>query len=184
MSKETTNANVLDNRRTQRRRQNYLCIGILTLIAAGLSPLAPEQHLLAASRLFLRELEDCIAARQDFAFETTLSGRSYLKLLERLQATGWQVELIYLALPSADMSRLRVAERVSHGGHHIAEADLIRRFPRSLHNLLNVFAPKVNQVRCFMNNDEKPELIFQQTGIIRTIVHTDFFTLLQKEAQL
>ncbi|MDI1291322.1 MAG: hypothetical protein PSV18_01070 [Methylobacter sp.] len=58
------------------------------LIAAGLSPLAPEQHLPATSRLFLHELKDCIAARQDFAFETTLSGRSYLKLIDRLQATG------------------------------------------------------------------------------------------------
>lgn len=44
------------------------------LIAAGLSPLAPEQQLLAASRLFLREIADCIAAAQDFAFETTLAG--------------------------------------------------------------------------------------------------------------
>jgi predicted ABC-type ATPase len=153
------------------------------LIAAGLSPLAPEQHLLAASRLFLHELEDCIATRQDFAFETTLAGRSYLKLIDRLQTTGWKVELIYLALPSADMSRLRVAERVAHGGHNIPESDLIRRFPRSLHNLLNVFAPKVNQVRCFMNSGERPELVFQQVGEVRTILHHDFFRLLQLEAQ-
>ncbi len=93
------------------------------------------------------------------------------------------MELIYLALPSAEMSRLRVVERVTHGGHNIAEADLIRRFPRSLHNLLNSFAPKVNQVRCFMNSDEKPELVFQQAGVVRTILHQDFFTLLQWETQ-
>ena len=153
------------------------------LIAAGLSPLAPEQHLLAASRLFMRELEDCIVARQDFAFETTLAGRSYFKLVERLQATGWRVELIYLALPSAEMSRLRVAERVAHGGHNIPKADLIRRFPRSLHNLLNIFAPKVDRVRCFMNSGERPELVFQQVGVVRTILHPDFFLLLQLEAQ-
>lgn len=153
------------------------------LIAAGLSPLAPEQHLLAASRLFLHEIKDCIAARQDFAFETTLAGRSYIKLIERLQATGWRVELIYLALPSTEMSRLRVAERVAHGGHNIPEADLIRRFPRSLHNLLNVFAPKVNQAQCYMNNDASPELVFQQEGTIRTIFHPDFFVLLQQKAQ-
>ncbi|WP_394753858.1 zeta toxin family protein [Crenothrix sp.] len=151
------------------------------LIAAGLSPLAPEQHLLAASRLFLHEIEDCIAARQDFAFETTLAGRSYIKLIKRLQATGWRVELIYLALPSAEMSRLRVAERVAHGGHNIPEADLIRRFPRSLHNLLNVFAPKVDQVRCFMNSGAKPELVFQQASVVRTVLHPDFFLLLQRE---
>jgi predicted ABC-type ATPase len=153
------------------------------LIAAGLSPLAPEQHLLAASRLFLREIEDCIAARQDFAFETTLAGRSYLKLIERLQATGWRVELIYLALPSAEMSRLRVAERVAHGGHNISEEDIIRRFPRSLHNLLNLFAPKVNQAQCYMNNGAIPELVFQQEGVIRTIFHLDFLMFLQQEAR-
>ncbi len=78
------------------------------------------------------------------------------------------------------MSRLRVAERVSHGGHHIAEADLIRRFPRSLHNLLNVFATKVNQVRCFMNTDDQPVLIFQQTGDFRSVLHADFFNLITK----
>ena len=83
------------------------------LIAAGLSPLAPEQQLLAASRLFLTEIGHCIAANMDFAFETTLAGRGYLKLIHRLQTNGWRVELIYLALPSAEMSRLRVAERVT-----------------------------------------------------------------------
>jgi predicted ABC-type ATPase len=154
------------------------------LIAAGLSPLAPEQHLLAASCLFLREIEDCITARQDFAFETTLAGRSYLKLVERLHATGWRVELIYLALPNTEMSRLRVAERDAHGGHNISESDLMRRFPRSLHNLLNVFAPKVNQVRCFMNSGARPELVFQQAGVVRTILNPEFFILLQQEAQL
>src|SRR5690554_4748353 len=70
------------------------------LIAAGLSPLAPERELLAASRIFLREIEDAIEEGEDFAFETTLSGRGYLSLVKRLLATGWRVELVYLALPS------------------------------------------------------------------------------------
>lgn len=147
------------------------------LIAAGLSPLAPEQQLLAASRLFLHEIEQRIAARQDFAFETTLAGRSYLKLIRRLQAEGWRVELIYLALPSAEMSRLRVAERVAHGGHHIPADDIARRFPRSLHNLLELFSPQIDQTRCFMNSGDTPELIFQQNGSQRMILHPEFFQL-------
>jgi predicted ABC-type ATPase len=154
------------------------------LIAAGLSPLAPEQHLLAASRLFLREIEECINAREDFAFETTLAGRSYLKLVEKLRAAGWRVELVYLALPSVEMSRLRVAERVAHGGHNISEEDIARRFPRSLYNLLHVFAFKVDQVHCLMNTGTTPQLIFQQTGINRSIVNPNLFVILQKAAQL
>lgn len=55
------------------------------LIAAGLSPLAPERQIIAASCLCLREIAHYRNARQDFAFETTLSGRSYLRLIRDLR---------------------------------------------------------------------------------------------------
>lgn len=151
------------------------------LIAAGLSPLAPERELLAASRLFLGEIETCIAEREDFAFETTLAGRSYLKLVRRLRAEGWQVELIYLALPSMEMSKLRVAERVLHGGHNIPTADIERRFGRSLANLFNVFAHQVDACRCFMNSDATPELVFEQQGEVRNVVHAQHYQHLLNE---
>ena len=153
------------------------------LIAAGLSPLAPDQQLMAASRIFLREIEESIAATKDFAFETTLAGRSYIKLVSRLLAQGWRVELIYLALPSARMSRLRVAERVLHGGHDIPAADIARRFPRSLHNLIHLFAPLTSQTRCFMNNGAAPELVFQQAGRVRSVSNAKLFELLSQKAQ-
>lgn len=154
------------------------------LIAAGLSPLAPERELLAASRLFLREIETCIAQREDFSLEITLAGRSYLKLIRRLRADGWRVELIYLALPSMEMSKLRVAERVAHGGHNIPVADIERRFARSLDNLLNTFSAQVDACRCFMNSDATPELVFEQQGEVRSVVHTEYYQHLLKEAAL
>ena len=101
------------------------------LIAAGLSPLAPERELIAASRIFLHEIETCIEKRKDFALETTLAGRSYLKLIDRLHHTGWRIELIYLALPAIEVSEARVAERVKHGGHNIPKMAIERRFARS-----------------------------------------------------
>jgi predicted ABC-type ATPase len=153
------------------------------LIAAGLSPLAPERELLAASRLFLGEIEACITQREDFAFETTLAGRSYLKLVRRLQTAGWRVELIYLALPSMEMSKLRVAERVAHGGHNIPVADIERRFARSLGNLLYSFSTQVDACRCFMNSDASPELVFEQQGELRNVVHMPYYQHLLKEAE-
>jgi len=90
------------------------------LIAAGLSPLAPQQQLQAASRLMLAEIESHIQNRRSFAFETTLSGRGYLRLILRLRAAGWWVELVYLSLPSVQLSVQRVAERVVHGGHNVS----------------------------------------------------------------
>lgn len=152
------------------------------LIAAGLSPLSPETKLLTASRLFYREIENRIQARQDFAFETTLSGRSYLKLIKRLRAAGWWVELIYLALPNVEISRLRVAERVVHGGHNIPLQDIERRFPQSLRNLLIEFSVAADRTQCFMNDGESPQLIFLQQGKTREIFNFELFDQLTHEA--
>jgi predicted ABC-type ATPase len=154
------------------------------LIAAGLSPLAPERELIAASRIFLHEIEICIEKKQDFAFETTLAGRSYLKLINRLQHAGWQVELIYLALPSIEMSKARVAERVAHGGHHIPLHDIERRFSRSLHNFLTEFSDTVDHCLCFMSTSYEPTLIFEQQKNQRNIINHDLYQHLAEEAGL
>jgi len=153
------------------------------LIAAGLSPLAPERELLAASRIFRREIEERITTREDFAFETTLAGRTYLRLVQRLRADGWRVDLIYLALPSVEMSKMRVAERVAHGGHNIPLADIERRFPRSLRHLLDDFGHRVDSCACFMNDGESPVLVFEQHANYRDIVHDDYYQLLLEEAE-
>jgi predicted ABC-type ATPase len=90
------------------------------LIAAGLSPLSSEREWLAASRLFLREIDHYIQRREDLAFETTLSGKNYLRSIRELLADGWRVDLYYLwlptiELPTIEMSIERVAECLSNG---------------------------------------------------------------------
>lgn len=150
------------------------------LIAAGLSPLAPESAVRAASRLFLAEIENCIQARENFAFETTLSGRGYLRLIKRLKVQGWRVELIYLALPSAEMSLMRVRERVAHGGHNIPEEAIYRRFPRSLRNLFIEYSVIVDSTLCFMNIGDAPELVFEQEGEEKQIVNNSVYEQLQE----
>ncbi|MFT4090950.1 MAG: zeta toxin family protein [Asticcacaulis sp.] len=126
-----------------------------------MSPFKPETQAVTASRLFLREIEQKIQARDDFAFETTLSGRGYLKLINRLKQNGWTVDLYYLALPSVDMALLRVAERFRHGGHNIPENVIRRRFPRSLHNLFNAYIAAVDHGRCFMNAGGEVMQVFE-----------------------
>jgi predicted ABC-type ATPase len=153
------------------------------LIAAGLSPLAPQLQLIAASRLMLREIESHRQARRSFAFETTLSGRGYLRLVKRLRAGGWRVELIYLALPSLELSVLRVAERVAHGGHDVPLAVLRRRFPHSLGLLLHAYAAAVDETLCYLNSGTEPELVFHQRGSDRTIHNPPLFVLLQELSQ-
>ncbi len=90
-------------------------------------------------------------------------------MIGRLHAAGWWVELIYLALPSVQLSILRVAERVAHGGHNVLLPVLQRRFPRSIHLTLESYAPAVDHVLCSMNAGMKPVPVFSQTGPNRTI---------------
>lgn len=154
------------------------------LIAAGLSPLNPERDQLVASRLFLAEIERCIQAREDFAFETTLSGRAYLRLVDRLKREGWRVELIYLALPSVEMSHVRVAERVAHGGHNIPAAAIDRRFGRSLCNLFQCYAHKVYRTRCYLNSGGTPVAVFVQSGDNTEVLDTSIYQHLRNKADL
>lgn len=153
------------------------------LIAAGLSPLAPERQTIVASRLFLQQIERRITEEHDFAFETTLSGRGYLRLVQRLRSQGWRVELLYLALPTAELSQLRVAERVAHGGHSIPPDAIARRFPRSLWNLLELYAGAVTEASCFINSGPAPGIVFTQQGDQRTILDPAVFDQLVKAAK-
>ena len=120
--------------------------------------------------------------RVTFEEATTVFGDPFGRIAERLRQAGWRLELIYLALPSAEFSRLRVAERVAHGGHSIAPADIIRRFPRSLRNLLDEYAGAVDHTRCVLNTGPLPELVFLQSGGTRTILNQTVYEQLVKEA--
>jgi len=70
-----------------------------------------------------------------FAFETTLSGRSYLTLLRKFKAEGYDIHFFFLWLKSVDLAMSRVKERVSSGGHDVPEPIIRRRFDRSMQSL-------------------------------------------------
>lgn len=153
------------------------------MIAAGLSPFHPERQAATAARLFLGEVEARIAALEDFAIETTLSGRSYLKLIERLRGDGWTVELYYLALPDVDVSKARVAERVRHGGHNIPAADIERRFPRSLRNLFESYRMAVDKCFCYFSAGDTLKLVFEQAGAQPVIFDQGRYEQLERQGR-
>jgi predicted ABC-type ATPase len=110
------------------------------LIAAGLAPFAPETAALQAGRLMLQELDKHFHAGTSFAFETTLSGRAYLRLIDQWQAAGYRVKLLFLKLESAEEAIARVAQRVRQGGHDIPEEVIRRRFAAGLKNFDMLYA--------------------------------------------
>jgi predicted ABC-type ATPase len=98
------------------------------LIAAGLSPFAPERAAMQAGRLTLAAIAQHVAKRESFAFETTFSGKAYATQIPVWRQLGYRVELFFLSLPTADIAVERVAQRVRQGGHDIPEATIRRRF--------------------------------------------------------
>jgi predicted ABC-type ATPase len=85
------------------------------LIAAGLAPFNPESAAFKAGRLMLHEIDECVAAGHDFAFETTLSGLSYLRKIKCWQALGYQVKLWFLSLPAGKQDQVATTKSESSG---------------------------------------------------------------------
>ena len=110
-------------------------------IAVGLSAYSPETVSFEAGRIMLRRLRELAAGNVNFAFESTLSSRTFARFLTRCKAQGYTVQIFYVALPSPELAVNRVALRVKLGGHNIPQADIERRFQRSLHNLYLLYLP-------------------------------------------
>ncbi len=108
-------------------------------IARGLSPFNPRSVDLTASKLMLKRISDLTKQNKNFAFETTMSGKNYLKLIKSLQKKKYSVNLIFLYLDSPEEAKKRVAYRVKTGGHFISDGDIERRYYRGLKNLIDAY---------------------------------------------
>lgn len=106
------------------------CLRFLNVdeIARGLSPFGPPASAIKAGRILLDEINACLEKRETFAMESTLSGKTYVRLLQRARKLDYEIELHYLWLSSAAMAVRRVRQRVKHGGHHVPSPDIRRRF--------------------------------------------------------
>jgi predicted ABC-type ATPase len=114
------------------------------LIAAGLSPFDPDAAAFRAGRLMLAEIDRNAAAGESFAFETTLSGHTYMRRISRWRSAGFRVKLVFLSLPTAEDAIARVAARVQHGGHDVPADVIRRRFTIGLRNFLDVYRDLVD----------------------------------------
>ena len=154
------------------------------LIAAGVSPLSPGSVVVGAGRIFLARIRELASRKIDFAFETTLSGRSYINLLSELRDAGYRIHLFFLWLPSLDLALKRVADRVRKGGHNIPAETVGRRFKRGIHNLFNLYRGLCDLIVIYDNSTAKPRLVATIAGSKTTVVRQDMFqTMLNIECE-
>ena len=129
------------------------------LIAMGLSPFRPEAAAIRAGRIMLEQIREHVKKHENFAFETTLSGRTYARMIPAWQAAGYRVKLIFLSLPDVDLAIARVAARVAQGGHGVPEDVIRRRFIAGQRNFDRVYKPLVDYWVLYDNSGETPQLI-------------------------
>jgi predicted ABC-type ATPase len=109
------------------------------LIAVGLSPFVPEREAIQAGKLMLQQIDKLVSHGESFCFETTLSGRSYARMIPQWQVKGFVVRLVFLTLPNAETAIARVAARVAQGGHFVPEDVIRRRFIAGLSNFHSIY---------------------------------------------
>ena len=114
------------------------------LIAAGLSPFNPEVAAFQAGRLMVQEIATLVRRRENFAFETTLSGFRYSRLIPQWRKKGYFIKLIFLQLPNPEMAIARVAGRMTQGGHTVTEKVIRRRFATGWRNFQHIYQPLVD----------------------------------------
>lgn len=129
------------------------------LIAQGLSPFRAEEQSIRAARLMLEMIDECLKRGESFSIETTLSGRTYARMIPQWKLAGYEVVLFFLRLPNEDLAIRRVAERVAQGGHNIPESVIRRRSHAGLDNFMSLYKPLVDTWRMYDNSSEAPFLI-------------------------
>ena len=126
-------------------------------VALRLRSLDPSLSQLEANSLAWKEgkrlLERAVAERIDYAFETTLGGRTIVSLLEDAASKGIEVLVWYVGLSTPELHRARVKARVARGGHDIAEEKIRERYAQSVLNLIRLM-PSLAELVVYDNSEE------------------------------
>ncbi len=140
-------------------------------IARGLSAYDPESVAIEAGRLMLNRLKELAAARRDFAFETTLSSRSYARWLEGLAKSGYRIDLHFVWVASPALSSGRVAARVRRGGHYVDPETVERRYRRGIPNFFTLYRRLATNWTVYDNSSGKTVVLAQGRGEEVGVIH-------------
>lgn len=160
------------------------CVNFINpdLIARGLSPFDPDLAFVRAARLVIEQIHSRIQNRDDFGFETTLAGRSYLSLVKSLIVQGYDVHMFYLWIPSPELGLQRIQQRVQAGGHDVPEADVRRRYRRTLRNLFSRYRQQLSTLHFFDNSTLEPQLVFNEIQGQLTVLDQSLYQRIVAEA--
>ena len=121
-------------------------------IAKGLSPFQPEKVSFEAGRIMLNRINELLREHESFAFETTLSTKSYKNKVLKAKQMGYTVTLLFFWLNNVELAKERVKTRVKEGGHDIPSDVIQRRYFKGIKNLFEIYMEIVNGALIFDNS--------------------------------
>ncbi|MFR9166660.1 MAG: zeta toxin family protein [Dysgonomonas sp.] len=124
-------------------------------IARGLSPFQPETVSIDAGRIMVKRIADLMRQKQDFAVETTLATKSYVRYIKMAQEEGYFITLLYFWLNSPELAIKRVEDRVRSGGHNVPVDVIRRRYKAGARNLFTLYIP-LSDYWMIVDNSENP----------------------------
>jgi predicted ABC-type ATPase len=133
-------------------------------IAKGLSPFQPEKVAFEAGRIMLHRIDELLYQKENFAFETTLSTKSYKNKVLAAKNKNYNVTLLFFWLKNPELAKERVKTRVLEGGHNIPEDVIERRYARGIINLIEIYIPISYQVLIFDNSEGQHQLLAEKSS--------------------
>lgn len=133
-------------------------------IAKGLSPFQPEKVSFEAGRIMINRINELLEGNKSFAFETTLSTKSYKNKILKAKNQGYTVTLLFFWLNNIELAKERVKTRVLEGGHTIPKDVIERRYIKGINNLFDIYLNLVDGMLIFDNSYGRHELIAQKIG--------------------
>src|SRR6185312_8954373 len=143
-------------------------------IARGLSPFNFEGVTFQAARIMIERLNQLLKEGKSFAFETTLSGVTYLDFIRLAELKGYEIVLFFVWLESVELAKERVALRVSKGGHNISPGVISRRYKKGIQNFSR-YASEVNDWYIFDNSGTEYFLIARSVRKVKEIFNFEIF---------
>jgi len=139
-------------------------------IAKDLNPADPTAAKICAGKETLRRINEYFDRGMSFAIESTLSGFTYVDMIKRAKAIGYDVTIAYVFVDSADFCIERIRLRVQNGGHNVPADDVRRRYERSKQNFVTIYAPLSDHWMLYYNGGSEISLVAHGNGFKNVVM--------------
>lgn len=135
-----------------------------------------------SGRILLKKFDKLINENKSIILESTISGNYHTRVIEKARKAKYEIIFIYIFLDSVKQNIERIKHRVAMGGHNVPNADVERRYERSMKNFKHII-PMVNYWELYYNGENSYELVARGTSTKLDITDDALYNKFNKESK-